>query len=342
MPAVALYRDFDLPWTPSLDDERRLRRVLGAVLGLFVAFGIIIPLLPEVPKAPVPIAAPQRVAEFLLAPPERKPEPEPDPVIERPTPVEPPKAEIPVARPVPRTQPQPKADPRRKAATAGLLAMSRQLTELRQLDVDTRTDAQALDAGAGEKTRVDRAVLTARVGEGSGGIAVSATSSGFGGGSNGLKGHDTAKVAAPPSAVPPPSDVERSGQSRKGARTREEVELVFDRNKAAIHALYNQFLERGVELITADDQRINSPAGSRGSAQVGEAILRFGQGQHRQFDSHIGEQQAAVLPIAQMQRKEQHALPPRPGGADYLLLPVPGDPVRHGHSALDAPQIGEL
>ena len=246
MPAVALYRDYDLPWTPSLEDERRLRRVLGAVLGLFVAFGIIIPLLPETPKIAAPPATPQRVVEFLLTPPQRMPEPEPqprpEPVMERPAPIEPPKVAIPVARPTPRTQLQPKADPKQKAANSGLLAMSRQLTELRQLDVDTRVEAKALNAGAGEKTRVDRALLTAKVGEGSGGIAVAATSSGFGGGSTGLKGHDTAKVATPPSAVAPASDVERSGQSRKGARTREEVELVFDRNKSAIHALYSRAL----------------------------------------------------------------------------------------------------
>ena len=246
MPAVALYRDYDLPWTPSLDDERRLRRVLGAVLGLFVAFGIVIPLMPEVPKAVAPPATPQRVVEFLLEPPVPKPEPKveprPEPVLERPAKIEPPEARVPVVTPVPRAQPQPKADPRQKAASSGLLAMSQQLTELRQIEVDSRVDAKALDAGAGEKARVDRALLTAKVGQGSGGIAVAAASSGFGAGSSGLKGHDTARVAAPPSAMPSAGDVERSGQSRKGARTREEVELVFDRNKSAIHALYSRAL----------------------------------------------------------------------------------------------------
>jgi TonB family protein len=246
MPAVALYREYDLPWTPSQEDERRLRRVLGAVLGLFVAFGIVIPLLPEMPKAAAPPEIPQRVVEFLLEPPRPKPEPtvepRPEPVTERPVPVEPREARVPVVEPVPRTQPQPQADPKQKAASSGLLALSQQLTELRQRDVDTRVDAKALDPGAGAKARVDRALLTAKVGEGSGGIAVAAASSGFGAGSTGLKGHDTAKVAAPPSAVPSAAQAERSGQSHKGARTREEVELVFDRNKAAIHALYSRAL----------------------------------------------------------------------------------------------------
>ena len=245
MSAVALYRDYELPWTPSEQEQRRLRRVLGAVLGLFIAFGVIIPLLPERPKTAAPPAVPERVIEFLLERPKPKPVP-PPPKVEAPKPVELPKLETPVVKPPPQPKqqpkPQPKPDPKQKAASTGLLALSQQLAELRQLDVNTKTDTKALNAGAGEKTRVDRALLTARVGEGSGGIAVSAVSSGFGGGSTGLKGHDTARVAPPPSAGPPANDVERSGRSLKAARTREEIELVFDRNKSAIYALYSRAL----------------------------------------------------------------------------------------------------
>jgi TonB family protein len=240
MSAVALYRVYDLPWTPSEDEERRFRRVLGAVLGLFIAFGVIIPLLPERPRTAAPPAVPERVIEFLLERPKPKPEP-PPPKIETPKPVELPRLETPVVKP-PQPKQQPKPDPKQKAASTGLLALSQQLAELRQLDVNTKTDAKALNVGAGEKTRVDRALLTAKVGEGSGGIAVSAVSSGFGGGSTGLKGHDTARVAAPPSAAPPTDDVERSGRSLKASRTREEIELVFDRNKSAIYALYSRAL----------------------------------------------------------------------------------------------------
>ena len=240
MSAVALYRDYELPWTPSEQEQRRLRRVLGAVLGLFIAFGVIIPLLPERPRA-APPAVPERVIEFLLERPKPKPVP-PPPKFETRKPVELPKLETPVVKPPPQPKQQPKPDPKQKAASTGLLALSQQLAELRQLDVNTKTDAKALNAGAGEKTRVDRALLTARVGEGSGGIAVSAVSSGFGGGSTGLEGHDTARVAPPPSAGPPANDVERSGRSLKAARTREEIELVFDRNKSAIYALYSRAL----------------------------------------------------------------------------------------------------
>jgi TonB family protein len=242
MSAVALYRDFELPWTPSEDEQRRMRRVLGAVLGLFIAFGVIIPLLPERPKPAPPPLVPERVVEFVLPRPKPKPVTPPPLPIEIAKPIEHPKVEKPVAKPVPPPQEQPKPDPRQKAQNSGLLALSEQLQELRQLDVPTNADTKALNPGAGEKTRVDRAVLTAKVGKGSGGIVVSNVSSGFGGGASGLKAHATAPVAVPAAAAPVADDVERSGRSLKASRTREEIELVFDRNKAAIYALYTRAL----------------------------------------------------------------------------------------------------
>jgi len=42
--------------------------------------------------------------------------------------------------------------------------------------------------------------------------------------------------------------VVRSGTSGKAARSQEEVELVFDRNKGAIHALYTRALRERPEL----------------------------------------------------------------------------------------------
>ncbi len=238
---TANFRVFELPWTPSESEERRFRRVIGAALGIFIGLGIVIPLLPERPRpqqlAP---AVPERIVEFLL----EQPKPQPVPKLEVPPPPKPEvlkQVERPVQVPAPVVAAEPVPDPRRKAAATGLLALSDQLAELRDLDVDTRADAKSLNAGAGEKTRVDRALLTARAGEGSGGIAVGKASSGFGGGSAGLKGVATARVASSAEAAPA-ADTLRSGKSSKAARTREEVELVFDRNKSAIYAIYSRAL----------------------------------------------------------------------------------------------------
>ena len=239
---TTVFRIYDLPWTPSPADERRVRRVLGAALGLFIGLGIIVPLLPERPRDSVtPPPVPERVVEFLLERPKPVPKPEPKVEVPQPKPEVVPMVERPRPVPAPVAEAPPQPDARKKAAASGLLALSDQLAELRDLEVDRTTPAQSLNAGAGERTRVDRSLLTARTGEGSGGIAVSRASSGFGGGSTGLAGHATAKVASSADAAPA-GDVQRSGKSSKASRTREEVELVFDRNKSAIYALYARAL----------------------------------------------------------------------------------------------------
>jgi protein TonB len=239
---VAAYRIYDLPWTPSPGDERRLRRVLGAALGIFIGLGIVIPLLPEREQTrAVPPAVPERVVEFLLERP--RPPPKPEPVAEVPR-IEPeivPRNERPRPTPAPVVDAPPQPDPRRKAAASGLLALSDQLAELRDREVAQAAPTQSLHAGAGDRAGVDRALLTARTGAGSGGIAVATASSGFGGGSTGLAGHATAQVAASVAAEPA-GEVRRSGSSSKASRTREEVELVFDRNKSAIYAIYARAL----------------------------------------------------------------------------------------------------
>jgi TonB family protein len=245
--ATPNFRVFELPWTPSVEEERRFRRVLGAALGLFIGFSIVIPFLPDTPRTPAMApAVSERIVEFILEQP--KPKPKPIEVVQ-PKPVEVPKVEARIEKPVPVpvTQAEPKPDPRKKAAASGLLALSDQLAELRDRDVTTNVDARSLNAGAGERTRVDRSILTAKVGAGSGGIAVGEVSKGFGGGSTGLKGHSTAKVSAATIESGAP-EAQRSGKSAKAARTREEIELVFDKNKSAIYSLYSRALRENPAL----------------------------------------------------------------------------------------------
>jgi TonB family protein len=152
-----------------------------------------------------------------------------------------PQAQAKVVTPVPVARVVPKPDPRKKAAESGLLALADELADLRDMDVDRNVEDTPLNAGVGDKTRVDRNILTASVGTNSGGIAVSRASSGFGGGSTGLKGNSTARVTSPVAGSNAP-EATRSGKSGKASRTREEIELVFDKNKSAIYALYSRAL----------------------------------------------------------------------------------------------------
>lgn len=233
--AAANYRNFTLPWTPSEEEERLFRRITGAVLGLFIAFGIVIPLLPTPPKPRVvEQAVPERIVEFILE--QKKP---PPPPVVPPKPVEVPKVEAKVETPRPaKVVPQP--DPRKKAQASGLLAMQQELAALRDLDVPDVT-APGTVQGTGSRADVSRSILTAKAGQGSGGVASSPVSSGFGGAATSLKGNSTSRVTSPVPAAQAP-EATRSGTGKQASRSREEVELVFDKNKAAIYALYSRAL----------------------------------------------------------------------------------------------------
>ena len=239
---AANYRIFDLPWTPDEDESQRLKKTARTLLIIFAAIGIVIPLIP-MSERPPPL--PAEVVRLVLEP------PPPPPKVEAKKP-EPPKPE---AKPEPKPVPQPKpvdkqAEARKKAEKAGLLAMKDELEDLRQaLEPTTMSSAPMIGRVEGE-SRAERALVTSRTGVGSGGINTGRLSSGFGSGPGNLKGH-AAGTAVPSFADKIGADraqASRSGAGGKASRSREEIEIVFDRNKSAIYSLYSRALREQPEL----------------------------------------------------------------------------------------------
>jgi periplasmic protein TonB len=226
MSAIAAnYRIFDLPWTPDEDEEKRLRKTARSLLIIFAAIGILIP---------------------LLEPP---PPPPPKPEVKKP---EPPKPE---AKPEPKPVPPPKpvdrqAEARKKAENSGLLAMKDQLEDLREALEPTEMSSAPMIGRVEGPSRAERSLVTSRTGVGSGGINTGKLSSGFGSGPGNLKGH-AAGTAVPSFANKIDADqaqASRSGAGGKASRSREEIEIVFDRNKSAIYSLYSRALREQPEL----------------------------------------------------------------------------------------------
>lgn len=83
-----------------------------------------------------------------------------------------------------------------------------------------------------------------------GGINTSALSRAYGSGTGSLKGQvATQRVASFADALAQgKSEAARTGRSGKASRSREEIEMVFDRNKSAIYAIYNRALRDRPEL----------------------------------------------------------------------------------------------
>jgi periplasmic protein TonB len=241
---AANYRIFDLPWTPDEDEERRLKKTARTALLAFAALGILIPLLP-VSERPRPVPLPEEVVKLVLEPP---PAPPPKPEVKEPEPK-------PDAKPEPKPAPPPKpvdreAEARKKAENAGLLAMKDQLEDLREaIDPAVMSSAPLIGRVEGE-SRAERSLVTSRTGVGSGGINTGQLSSGFGAGPGNLKGH-SAGTAVPSFADRIGADraeASRTGASGRASRSREEIEIVFDRNKSAIYALYSRALREQPEL----------------------------------------------------------------------------------------------
>jgi periplasmic protein TonB len=228
------YREFELPWSVIDEDRERFRKILRWVLGFALLLMILIPLLPTPErKQAAEEQVPPRLAKLML----EKHEPPPPP----PPPKEEPKPEV---KKEPKPEPKPvdrQEEARKKAAVAGLLPFKDELADLRDnrmVDIATANRPLTDVVHAGDMAQ--RSLITSKVGQGSGGINTAQLSRGFGGGGGGLAGRSTTTVSSGIGSGEPKAV--RSGSGQKASRSREEIELVFDKNKGAIYALYNRAL----------------------------------------------------------------------------------------------------
>ncbi len=236
----AYYRLTDLPWSLGAEQDERFRRLVRKVAPAVLAFALVIPLLPvkEVP-ADATSELPPQLARFIM---ERRPVPppvvQPQPVVEEPL-----RAEAkPTPKPVPAATPKPRSDPRERAASVGVAAFADELRDLREnVSVDRVASSGGLSSGA-QAAQVERSLITAASGRASGGINTAALSRNTGG--TGLAGRSTTKVAGGGMGDGGGglAGGNGDGDGRMASRSREEIELVFDKNKAAIFALYNRAL----------------------------------------------------------------------------------------------------
>jgi TonB family protein len=258
--ATVLYRVYDLPWTTGEEEQARLRKFLRVSLIGLTVLAIVMSFLPvPEPAANEVQEIPRRLARLVV---ERQTPPPPPPVV-REEPVPPPVVEPePVVEqrrvePEPVVENEPPPPPvdrtvqaRERARTAGVLQFANQLSALR-----TNADAAANrlertgTAGPGDVPVAERSLITSRVGTASGGINTAALSRNTGGG--GLGDRTTTVVESPVEGIgfgPAGGAAQRSGDSDKGSRSREEIERVFDANKGRIFTLYNRALRENPAL----------------------------------------------------------------------------------------------
>jgi TonB family protein len=246
---LPFYREYDLPWTSGSGQERKFQRLLGIVFLITFVLGILWPFIPTPEPDPMEIIEiPPRIAQLLLEekplpPPPPPPEPEP----EEPEPEDEPEqvAETepePEPEPVPEPEPEPdRTEVAREQAQAAFMPFAEDLADLVDKNLLDAVDDRDLTASVGEAQRNERSMITSKVGAASGGINTASMSRNTGG--TGIAARSTTKVDSPVAGLEQSAGgARRTGTSGKASRSREEIELVFDKNKGSIFALYNRAL----------------------------------------------------------------------------------------------------
>lgn len=281
---IPIHRLYELPWTSADEQEDKFRTLLRRCTIGAVVTALLLSFLPvaqrdqsEIQEIPPRLA--RLVLERDLPPPPPPPpvieEPEPEPIPEEPEVVaEAPPAPEPVVEPEPAPEPEPPPVDetqvaRERASVAGLLPFAAELQSLRDNDATSSLDQAEIGAvGAEEIAAPERSLITSSAGSRSGGINTAGLSRNTGGA--GLQARNTTQVDSPVDGFAAAGGaVQRSGESNRGSRSREEIERVFDRNKGAIYALYNRALRQNPALEGKVVLRLTiAPSGSVTACEV--------------------------------------------------------------------------
>lgn len=246
---LPFYREYELPWTTGAEQDKKFRRLLGIVFLIFGVLSLVWPFIPVPEPDPYDVQnIPRRIAQLLL---EERPLPPPPPPVQE-TQAEPEPEPVETQQAVePEPKPEPVPDRRevaRERAQAAMMPFTEDLADLVDNSLlEKLADERNLSASVGQSVRNERSMITSNVGTASRGINTANMSRDTGG--TGIAGRSTTRVASPVAGIGQSgAGASRTGSSGKASRSREEIELVFDKNKGAIFALYNRALRRNPSL----------------------------------------------------------------------------------------------
>ncbi len=250
-----------MPWSRGYEEDERFRKSLGTSLlaSLLIAFllgSIALPIVERTRVAELPERVARLVREQLPPPPKPveqpqieeeipEPEPEPEQLVEE---VPPPDEVVPESTETPAAVAA-EPDTREQVKSKGILAFRDSFASRANLRPDTDLGSQARVRSAGEDAvgRPERAMVTTTAPGSSGGINLADISRDVGGGGGqGMGGVQVSRVA---SSIGSGGTADRplAGGAMAG-RTDEEIQIVFDRYKAALYRLYNRELRKDPTL----------------------------------------------------------------------------------------------
>jgi len=251
------YRAQVMPWARGCEEDERFRRSLRNSLAASLAIALLVGTIaiPIVERSTV-TELPERVAKLVRK--ERTPPPPPEPV-EQPLVAD---EELPEPEPEPELVEELEPTPAQETVVAeieqppakervkskGILAFHDSFASRANLELTPQLGSQARITSAGEDSvgRPERLMVSTSAPGSSGGINLADISRNVGGGGQGLGGVQITRVASNIAGGDGPNRPMSGGMS--AGRTDEEIQIVFDRYKAALYRLYNRELRKDPTL----------------------------------------------------------------------------------------------
>jgi prefoldin subunit 5 len=231
------YRVVVMPWTKRDQDEKRFRRILLLVLLYSILIGLLIPLY----HVPIPdrvevVEVPERLAKLIK---KQVPKPKPQPKVEQKKPEETKKEEKKEEKKQPAKDEKKVA--RKNVKSKGVLAFKNNFADLLDDASLNKLGANANLSNAGSTAkRTQRSIITSQAKSASGGISSSATSRNVAGTGDKI---DAVAFSRVESAIGTGVGDDRPLSDGPGpSRTDEEIQIVFDKYKAALYRIYNREL----------------------------------------------------------------------------------------------------
>ncbi len=244
-----------LPWSSTLDDDRRYWKTFGILLIPFFIFGVAIPLInvPEPEREELERLPPQLAKVVLEEKELPKPSPSPKP---KPSPSpEPEEEEKEEPKPSPKPSPKPKPSPEpvtivekaKEQAKKEIAQFEDELADLRDDFADLSELNADLTQGTGDAAELSRDIISSGAKKSSGGITTDNLSRDTGG----VAVSSTKTTAAVESKLKTgdgkaPAIAAASGE--RTSRSPEEIRKVMEKAKNAIFAIYNRALNKNPSL----------------------------------------------------------------------------------------------
>ena len=240
-----------MPWMRGFEEDKRFQKTLAASAFAALLFGVLIPIIDlPIPERDELVEIPERFAQFIRK--EAEPPP-PQPLREkRPEEIEPdsdPEETVePPPEPVPAVEAEPKST-REKVNSVGILAFRENFSNLSESRPAARlgSEARVSDDGAAAVNRTARAMVATQGSNSSGGINIASLSRDISGGEGGVV-EGVALTRVESSIDGGGTDDRPRAAGALAGRTDEEIQIVFDRYKAALYRLYNRELRKDPTL----------------------------------------------------------------------------------------------